>query len=306
MSQEEEGIIVSSGELDTFKDYLSAPRFRIKLDDDVNTTVRVALSEISGEKFPLSTPNTTGEDIAARLTAYEEAVKPLLAKAALLGKWATREQLPTLCNLIARLCDACADTSGDNSLWLSMRWYPVSLLMYSASIAALYADNYRAFAAIHTKKITTRVRRLGMKSVNMLVPVIDGMLGVAECNAWRCVQKYRNFRTPESEHIFTVLGPMLDDLLFLGGSFERLFDRYEIFRTLLYLDLTDRDWAPIGRFGLKFCRGGEDNPYSEMRAEAQQDAWWPFEAGLFRGSSARYEEIASKFEEAALTKLGWY
>jgi hypothetical protein len=310
MSQREEGGTVArgNGDLATFKDYLSETRFRIRLDDEVSASVRAVLAEMSGERFPLNTPNPTGEDFAARLAAYEEVVKPLQAKATLLGKWATHEQMPTLGNMLARLCDGCADTLGNSGLWLSMRWYPVSLLMYSASIAALSAENYRAFVAIHTKTITARTRRVGRTSINMMVPVIEGMLGVAECNAWRCVAKYRNLRTPESEHLFGVLGPVLDELLLLGGSYEHLFDRYEILRTLLYLDMADRDWAPVGRFGLKYCRGGEDNPYSAMLAEAkqQQDAWWPIQAGLFRGSAARFEEIASKFEQSTLRGLGWY
>jgi hypothetical protein len=104
MSQPELAPVGTDGDLDTFKDYLSEPQFRIRLDDQVNAAVRAALAETSGEKFP---PNTQiiGEEFAARLAAYEAAVRPLQAEAALLGKWATPEQLPTLTNILARMSD---------------------------------------------------------------------------------------------------------------------------------------------------------------------------------------------------------
>jgi hypothetical protein len=313
MSQREEEVAAvraaaDDGDLVTFKDYLSEPRFRIRLDDQVNAAVRAALTQMSSEKFPLSTTPATGEDFVARLAAYEEEVRPLQAKAALLGKWATPEQMLTLSNMLARLCDGCAETAGGDCLWRSMRWYPVSLLMYSASIAALSAENYRAFAAIHTKKITARTRRVGRTSVSIITPVIEAMAEVSESNGWRCVEQYRRNRTPESEHLFGVLRPVLDDLLFLGASYEHLFDRYEILRALLYADTNDRARGPIGRFGWKYTGGGQNNPYSELRAEAQQqqDAWGPVQAGLFHGSYTRFEETASKFESELLSKLGWY
>lgn len=307
MSQVEEGHVGAGGDMDTFKDYLSEPRFRIRLDDNVNAAVRAALAETSGEKFPLSTPCATGEDFAARLAAYETALRPLQAKAALLGKWATPEQLPTLTSLLARMSDGYGDAQDGDSLWLDLRLYPLSLLLYSAGIASLAAENYGAFAAAHTKRIDARARRSGRRGVNIVVAVVDAMQDVASTNAWRCVEDYKNQRVPESEHLYKVLRPVLDDLLFLGASYERLFDRYEILRTLIYADVTDAGRGPVGRFGWKYC-GGQDNPCADLRAEAAQekDAWGPIRAGLFQGSYKRFEQIAVKYEQEILARLGWY
>src|SRR5947207_300815 len=108
MSQGEEGVVGANDDLGAFKDYLSEPRFRIRLDDQVNAAVRATLAETSGEKFPPDAPRITGEEFAARLAAYEAAVRPLQAKAALLGKWAMPEQLPTLTNMLARMSDGYA------------------------------------------------------------------------------------------------------------------------------------------------------------------------------------------------------
>jgi len=113
---------------------------------------------------------------------------------------------------------------------------------------------------------------------------------------------------PESEHLFKILRPVLDDLLFLGAGYERLFDRYEILRSLIYADMTDGGWGPVGRFGWKYVgRGRQDNPYSELLAEAEQqrDEWGPIQAGLFHRSYARFEQTAVKLEKEVLSKLNW-
>ena len=309
MSQREEGPgDADDGDLATFKDCLSEPRFRIRLDDLVNAAVRAALAETSAEKFPLSTPRASGEDFAARLAAYEAVVRPLQVKAALLGKWATPEQLPTLTNMLARASDGCSDAQGGQSLWMDLQLYPLSLLLYSAGIASLAAENYRAFVAAHSKKVNTHTRRFASRGVNIVVPVVDAMREVASTTAWRHVEEYREKRVPGSERLFKILRPVLDDLLFLGASYERLFDRYEILRALIYADVTDSGWGPVGRFGWKYCGGGQDNPYTDLRAEAAQerDDWGPVRAGLFRASHTRFEETASKFESELLRKLNWY
>ncbi len=309
MSQrEEEPVGADDGDLTTFKDYLSEPRFRIRLDDQVNATVRAALAETSAEKLRLHTPRGNGDDFAARLAAYEAAVGSLPAKAALLGKWATPEQLPTLQSMLARMSDGYAAVQGGQTLWNDLRFYPLSLVLYSVGIASLAADNYRAFAVAHSKIIDARTRRLGSRGVNIVVPVVEAMWEVAATNAWQHVEEYKQKRVPESEHLFKILRPVLDDLLFLGASYERLFDRYEILRALIYADVTDSGRGPVGRFGWKYCDDGDDNPYTAMRTEAAQekDEWGPVRAGLFRASYARFEETASKYEREFLRKLGWY
>lgn len=302
------GANANSIELVEFKHCLSESRFRIKLDDQVNAAVRATLVQLSNERFPLNTAQVTGKDFTARLATYELSIRSLQEKAVLLGKWATPAQLPTLINLLARLSDGCTGVETGSDLWLSMRWYPVSLLFYSTSIAALSSGNYDALAAIHNTKILSPTRRSERASVSLLVPIVEAMVRIAECNAWKCTEQYRTQLTPESEHLFGVLRAVTNDLLFLGSSYEYLFDRYEILRALLFADMTDRGWAPVGRFGRKYCIGGQNNPYSELRTEAkqQQDKWGPIQAGLFGGSYDRFEKIASKFENELLNKLNWF
>jgi hypothetical protein len=307
MSQPNEAVANKNDEeLGKFKDYLSEPRFRIKLDDEVNATVRTAVTQLSGEKFPLSTPQITGDVFATRLAAYEQVVKPLQVKTVLLGKWATPEQLPTLTNMLARISEG-GNTHSGQPLWIELRLYPLSLLLYSAGIASLAAGNYRAFAAAQTTTVYVRTQRMGISAV-AVVPVADAMLEVANTNVWKGIEEFKRMHVPWSEYLFKTLRPTMEELLFLGAGYERLFDQYEVLKALIYADATDGGWGPVGRFGWKYCRGDrEDNPFAELRSEAakHKDGWGLFQAGLFRSSHARFEQTAAKYEKELLCKLRW-
>ncbi len=291
------------------KEYLSEPRYRIKLDDMVNASVRATILQTAENKFPLSTSSVTGAEFINRLKNYEEAIKPLLSKTVLLGKWALSDQRSTLTNLLARLSDNNSRMAGGNTLWIGLRWYPISFLMYSAGIAALSVDNYDTLAAIHTTRVDASMRRGDRSSVELILPVVDGMLDVAQTNAWKCTEEYKQKYTPESEHLFKALQPALEDVLFLGASYEKLFDRFEILRALVYADLTEGGWGPVGRFGWKYTsRMSNNSPYAELRAEAalKQDEWPPLKVGLFRGSFTRFDEVAKAFEAGLLNRLQWF
>lgn len=304
MSQPEEA--PAGGGLSAFKDYLSEPRYRIRLDDLVGAAVRATLAETSSEKFS-SSSQVTGEGFAARLEAYEAAIAPLQRMAALLGKWATSEQLPTLTNMLARTADGCADTQSGQTFWEDFRIYPLSLLLYSAGIASLAAENYVAFAAAHMKRIDARVRRSERRGTTVVVAAVEGMQEVTGTGIWRHVEAYKNNRAPDSEHLFKALRPVLDELLFLGASYERLFDRYETLRALAYADVADRGRGPAGRFA-RIYYGGQENPFADLCAEAAQekDAWGPIRAGLFQGSYERFKRTAEKYEKEFLSQLNWH
>ncbi|MFL5330248.1 MAG: caspase domain-containing protein [Gemmataceae bacterium] len=296
------------GQLAAFKEYLAEPRHRIKLDDSVNTNIRAAIHQTSDDKFSPNDEVRNGEHVAARLKAYEDVIRPVQAKAILLGKWVAQEQKSTLANIMARLADNCVKPLGGSAICLSMRWYPLSLLAYSAGISALSADNYPALAAVHLTRVDARTRRLGSASVPILVPIGDAMADLGEYRVFRCLLGYDRYYAPESEYLFKTVQPVLEDLLFLGASYERLFDRYEILRAWLYADLTDGSWAPVGRFGWK--SGGptdRNGPYGELRFEAEQqcDNWPPLKAGLFRGQYARFQETVAKFEKEVLDRIHW-
>ena len=103
---------------------------------------------------------------------------------------------------------------------------------------------------------------------------------------------------------------MLEDQLFIGRSYEGLFDRFEIFFALVLADrkydVRKNVWGPPGRFGWKY-RSREDNPFSQIVAEAERKgaSWAPLKAGFFDGSYDRFTMIADGYREL-LDQLKWF
>jgi hypothetical protein len=292
---------------DQVKEYVADPRFRIRLDDLVAHEIRSALHETRAELFPNHTKTVTPADFATRLRGYERALNRLVLTTILLSRWGAAESQPMLQRVAARI----ADTNGPESgltVWLGLRWYPLTLLLYSGGIAALSAHNYTNLATLLTTRVGRRVT--GGESHEAIVEAARGMLDVKRTNIFKSLPGHEQHYTPESEYLFKVVQPELEDLLFLGSSYEDLFDRYEILQALVFADLTQesagRVWGPIGRFGWKH-RGRSLSPYSELLAEADREGakWPPLRAGLFKGSAERFQKIAVDYKES-LDRLPWY
>jgi len=135
------------------------------------------------------------------------------------------------------------------------------------------------------------------------------MLELTRADAWKVLPGYERKHTPQSEYLFDTLRPVLEDLLFLGQSYEEQFDRYEILRALIYADITDGGWAPIGRFGWKHAsRTHEGSPYNALRSEAekQRDKWGPIATGLFQGSYERFNFVATRFEKETMSQASFF
>jgi uncharacterized caspase-like protein len=289
------------------KDYISEPRYRIRLDDLVASEIRAASYEIREDEFPLQTATVTAVDIAERLRKYEEALSRLTLVTILLGRWGTPEHQPLIERIIARLADGTEPRSGKGA-WLGLRWYPIMLLLYSGGIAAVSSHNYTSLTTLLTTKL--RGSTTGKQTQPAVVSTIEEILELDRMELFKVLSGYEKYYTPRSEYLFKALQPQLEDLLFLGNGYEDDFDRFEILYALAYLDLQTRlpghTWAPPGRFGWKerHGRGSYDSVLDE--AKSRGDSWGPVSAGLFAGSFERFNKLAIAFREQVLNKLQWY
>lgn len=294
---------------DRVKEYLSSPQYRIKLDDLVTREIRHVLSQYQGDAFSVNT-NETYEEFAARLKLYEKILQDLMVMVTLLGRWAGEEQRNTLAKVFARIPDSTTESEG-KVVWLGLRWYPVMLLMYAGGIAALAADNYENLAAVLTTQVGTRFS--GSEARPVILATVEGIEDVDDKNMFKKSPGYERYYVPRSEYLFKALQPVLDDTLFLGRSYEQLFDRFEVLYALTYADLhydkrQEEMWGPPGRFVWKYsARSVEANPFVSITAEAERagDKWAPLRAGLFRGSYERFRQIADGYREGSLNGLHW-
>lgn len=292
---------------DVVKELISDPRQQIRLDDYVSAYLRRAVDATAADRFPGHSPHSK-EEYLSRLKRYEESVAELETIVALLARWGEESHLPLLEKVLSRLAENERAPSG-LVLWLSLAWYPSLRLMYIAGIAALSARKYPTLNSVLTVAIRTGSSS-GGRAAPIVVPVIDGMTEIGDAFKW--LPGHERNHTPRSEYLFKSLQPVLEDLFFLGRTYEALSDRFEIFLALVYADLDSEPGGlvggPLGRFAWKHSsRSRGQSPFSELVAEAEKQgsAWPPLAAGLFGGSIDRFREIATEFKKR-LDDLHWW
>lgn len=288
--------------LDQVKEYLSDHKHRIQLNDLVMRELRAGQQRLGEENFSVQGGGISGEDFAARLVKYEEAMDELLDVSALLGRWAEPSQQNILRQLVHTLAGE-IESKGGNTLWLALRSYPMLLTMYVGGIAALEGENYEGLKTLLATPVQD-VRRGGTKTV--VQATSQAMLEVARTNAFKLLPGHERKHTPQSEYLFIRVQPIVEDILFLGSRYEGLFDRFELFYALTNADYDDDYWGHPGRFGWKY--NGRSDPFTALVEEAKHEGedWAPLRAGLFRGAIDRFLEVSGRFQTELLNKLNWY
>jgi uncharacterized caspase-like protein len=296
--------------IDSVKEYLSDPRYRIKLDDLVTQEIRRVLSLTASENFPVRKVDVTPEEVSNRLARYETATRTLVAITVLLTHWGSESYIPVIRKIITRMTERKVPTSGIVA-WINLSRYPAIILMYSGGIGAIAGGNYNNLATLLLTSVRSENGFEG--AIEAVLRLGNAVSELAGSKVFKLLPAHERHYVPTSEYLFKRLQPDLDDLLFLGSSYETLFDRFEVLLALIHADLYERQtghiWGPIGRFGWKYrSRLGSRNPFVEITNEAkrQQDDWPPVKAGFFDSSYQRFSEIASGYQEGILEQLSWF
>ncbi len=295
--------------IERVKDFLSDPQHRIRLDDIVSNAIRNAVHDIHSEDFPLGANQVTPETFSGRLRRYETDISSLLPITILIARWGARDDLVLLRKIVGRLAESIELPRGAYSqVWSGLRWYPIITLMYAAGIAAVSVENYAALAQLFNTKLG--LRTTGTESQEAVAQAVSGIQEAVD--GFKMLPGHERHFVPLSEYLFKTLQPALEDLLFLGNSYEDAFDRFEVLLALSHADLRNSKgydvWSPPGRFGWKGRFGTGRSPYADIFNEADRDgtAWAPVVAGLFDGSIDRFISVARLYNEQVLSRLQWY
>jgi Caspase domain len=294
--------------IEIVKEYIPDSRFRIRLDDLVTVEIRKILSLTTNEHFPIQTADVTTDDFIDRLNSYESIIKDIQSIFVLLAHWGTEEHRTVLRKILERIIDN-TQVSGGKVIWLALRFYPSLLLLYSGGIAAISSGNYKNLYTILHTRIGSKYS--GDKSIEIIKTVVEEALELERTNIFKTLPGYERNYVPKSEYLFKALQPVIDDLLFLGNSYEAMFDRFEVFLALVYADIVKREmgiWGPPGRFAYKHSGiRHEGGPYAEIIQEAKThgENWDPLKVGFFGGSFERFVEISSEYEKL-ISRLGWF
>ena len=226
----------------------------------------------------------------------------------LIGRWANDEQVTAIDRIVGGFSELNEARSGA-VVWLGLRSYPMMLLMYGGGMAAIAGKNYQGLATLFNTPMRDRHSGSGNETLPALVATVNAILDVERFDLFKKLPGYERNYAPRSEYLFKRLQSTLEDVLFLGSRYEDLFDRFEILYALSYSDLDDDYWGPPGRFAWKYRhRSRETNPFLKLVQEAERakDHWLPLEAGMFRGSYTRFDQVAKRYQTQLLGKLPWY
>jgi len=288
----------------TIKHLLADPKDRIRLDDFVVELLRTAMTVLSSEGFAASGENLSAETFQARLQRYEVATKDLMDAAILIARWGNAEQLAILGRIVSRLA-AMNKTQSGLAAWVSLKWYPLFLIINAAGMAALSAGNLAAFKPLLLAPVANETNAKEREPI--VSRVAEAMDQIEE--TFKLLPPHARHRVPRSEYLFGFLREPLDRLLFLGDDYERYFDEFEILNALVCADIWHaahgRVWAQPGRFGYKFVRSGQ--PFDGFVAEAAAAGadWVLLKSGFFQSSADRFKEVAAAYR-TFLANLHWY
>jgi hypothetical protein len=294
---------------DILKGLIANPSEKIKLNDYVSSLLREATEALSQDKFPPHGP-ITKEEFSSRLQRYEEAISDLEVAVILLAHWGEPDQIKLLERIFARVAEIEKPTAG-TVVWLRLGWYPILVLMYAAGISALAANRYDTLRASLLSPVYPGQIRSGSGILPVVQPTIEELTEIVD--SFKLLPDMERKYVPRSEHIFKKLQPVLEDQLFLGRSYDSLFDQFEIMLALSFSNLRDDDpnihvWGPPGRFAWKERgRSSNDPAYTNFvnAAMEQKEQWKALHAGFFKGSAKRFAEIAIAYGRL-LSQINWW
>lgn len=294
---------------ETLKRLIADNSLRIQLDDFVSAQLRRAVEILGSTHFSTQIPAMTPEVFSDRLKRYEEAIKELEIAVILLARWATGEQMNLLEKIFARLSEANSELSG-NVMSIELTWYPIHRLQYIGGVSAISANRFDSLKACLTTPIheDPRLSRNESKAVVFRSGYAMSKVG----DLFKLLPGLERRYTARSDYLFESIQPVIEDQLFLGRSYERVFDDFEVMTGLVFADLYSAGpktaaWGPVGRFGWKGSRGDEA-PFTRFVEDVERSGsdWPGLKVGFFGGSLERFEEISTRYRTELLDKLQWF
>jgi hypothetical protein len=290
---------------DVLKRLIASPSEKIRLNDFVSTLLRAAADRLSQTKFP-PTGARTNDEFASRIQRYEDAVADLVIAVILLAHYAQPDHVVLIEKILARVAEFDKPQAG-TIVWIRLNWYPVLVLMYAAGISALAANRFDSLRAALLTPVYTPQRLLNQDNAPVVLAAVAELTSIVE-NFKQLPDMERKY-VPRSEHLYKKLQPVLEDQLFLGRTYDSLFDQFEILLALSFADLRDDDvtqhvWGPPGRFAWKESRYAV---YSDFvrKAKAQGEKWQVLVEGFFRGSAKRFSDVADAYGKL-LGQIAWW
>jgi len=269
------------------------PRYRIDLADLVNRETERVIPLLLPENFSLQGP-VNAEELETRLARYGALAETLLAIFTTGCYWGTREHDDLWVRSLERSANPFGPVGGV-MCWINLKRYPTLFLMYAGGLAALAAGKYRTFLELLSKP---KIR--GIDSEEPLVSDVHAAGSVLDWNLARLLPSLERHKTPVSDLLFTVLREPLREFVPDDINYSRLFNRFEYMLALVFVDLSGRGRAPVGRFMWNegnFSRRRRVAVEIETELAAAGGDWPLLQAGFCGGSVERFTEVKAALDD---------
>lgn len=282
--------------LERMKEYLSNSSSRVKMDDMINNELRRVVGQLNDDESFSSNIVYKNEHFLDRLNKYEKVIRKLTLLTSCITYWGQKEHSSIIKKIITRLGESIEYSNGGYEIWHKMKWYPIVYLIYGSGISAIANENYELLAKLFNTKINER-------HTDRSIPVFElAISNITEIyDNFKAIPGHERQYVPRSEYLYKSLQPFIDDLFYVGKSYEDLFDEFEVMLGLAFADEFSKAygeyWGPIGRFGWKYRY--TNNMYRQVLEESShlKEKWEPIVFGLFNGSYERFLDVATNFEE---------
>ena len=231
----------------SLKRYIPDPRYRIQLSDLINGAVDRVVEVTSGEAFSVDSPTPTRESTTERVRRYEAACSTLLAMAVIGGFWVEEEHYPVWQRALERL--GSAKPRSGKVLWLDLRRYPATLLLYALGLGAVEANRLQFLNRMLTATLR-REHREDLLAVQKLPPF---RLMSSDGQAMRILEGMDRRHTPQNDWIYKTLRPYCERIIPDDNLYSLVFDELEILMALSFAhqkseQSLERYWTIPGAF----------------------------------------------------------
>lgn len=219
--------------------FLPDPIHRIKLHDLIIGEVDNVINRLPG--FAVDTWQGF-EHYAERMAAYEEATARLLKLLAIGTFFSDRPEHDELWRrCVDRLASRSLKLNGIVAL-INLQHYPTLLAIYAIGLGAIATDRLESIAHVlgMVKVRDERPPRPVAVAASSWDVLDDGIVKQA-------IPGLQHHPTPNSEHLFKILRPIVTDLVPDEGVYADCFDEVEYLLGVSYAVGLDTDRGPIGR-----------------------------------------------------------
>ncbi len=296
----------SRNKIEVIKRFLADETAYIELHDIVVKEIQRFLSLSSDDHFKVQGIQFSQDEFLERISKYESLISDIASISACISYWGTPSHSQILQKVMSRTTDRLESHNG-LVIWLSLRWYPIIILLYSAGIAAIAGQRYDSLANILNAKTLNSDSR---NDQGVLINSINkAFLEFNRNDLFKNVPGHEKYYVPLSEYLYKLIQPPLDDILFIGKDYESLFDEFEVMLALAIADQRARNgdnvWGPPGRFGWKQW-DSDNSPLGRIinTAKKEGEEWAPLNQGLFGKDYDRFIRVAEEYQQN-ISGLPW-